>query len=397
MPINTTRRRYVSFAGYAVNLFENAAASAGVANNATPSIFVPPDATARIGTTWTGSPGGNAVRPPAAADSIMSVLDMQMQHIVEHGAGNAWPTNASAPSESTWSVEFDPYFQDLRDAGATQKVVCFNKAPRWMVAEPTGPDDQRPTNANFDNFATISAQAAARLTDFQWGVVWNEYKGFWNNTLNQPDWETYTTFYNKVYDAVKVVRPTMKVGGPYTTNISSSYQRSETTTSPAFPGGYFDNRWLTAISNFTQNCSYDFLCLDMGIENAVNNFGGAYFGADPSLQIEKFASIIEWIRALGGAAATCPIIFTETYLHIAGYSVASGGYGYTDAQLEDLFIEMCRQAQVASPNGPVWFLTWLHPQIPPYVVASTNGAWTTNPTTETTFRLKIANWHASGT
>jgi hypothetical protein len=336
------------------------------------------------------------IRPAASMDSTLASSLMQAQHICEHGAGNPWPSQASM-SAPQWG-QLDPFMQDVRDAGAVEKMVVFNKAPRWMVADPAGADDQRPTTANFGNFATISAQAAARYTDFQWGTVWNEYKGFWNNALNRPDYELYLTFYNQVRNAVKAVRPTMKVGGPYTTQISSSYQRGETTTTAAFPGGYFDNRWFAAMTHFIQNAQYDFLCFDMGVENSFNNFGGAYFGANPQLQIQKFANFIGWIRGHGGAAATVPIVGTETYVHMAALAPGGsggGGYGYSAGQLEDLYIELCRQTQAASPNGPLYWMPWGHPNFWPQVVtrSADTQSWTN---TTSAFKAKVDTWHTTG-
>ena len=45
--------------------------------------------------------------------------------------------------------------------------------------------------------------------------VWNEMKGFWDNTTNSWNVREYTTLYNDVYAAIKAVRPDAKVGGPY--------------------------------------------------------------------------------------------------------------------------------------------------------------------------------------
>nr|BFE82653.1 hypothetical protein GCM10020093_052540 [Planobispora longispora] len=52
-------------------------------------------------------------------------------------------------------------------------------------------------------------------------MVWNEFKGFWNNAQNRWDAEAYTELYNKVYDALKAVDEDIKVGGPYVPILSN--------------------------------------------------------------------------------------------------------------------------------------------------------------------------------
>lgn len=406
MPIGKSERRFVSFRGIAPNVGVGPS-SAGKANAATVSVskIVPASSLVKTGTannasvTTQTTPGGVATsrvgftwtqnRPASSMDSVLSVHDMQMQHMIEFGAGNPWPTQASM-SAPQFAAQLDPMMQDVRDAGAVQRVLCFHKAPGWMKASGNTSDDNRPLDAQFGNFATISAQAAARYTDFQWGMVWNEYKGFWNNALNRPDWETFLTFYTQVRNAVKAVRPTMKVGGPYTTMISCSYERQETTQTAAFPGGFFDGRWLSALQHFIQNATYDFLSFDMGIDNFAALFGGVVMGAPPDQQIQKFRNLIQWIRSFGGTAATCPIICAETYIQAS----MDPPYSYTAAQTEDLFITMCAQTQAVSPNGPIYWLPWGAPNFWPQVVNRVNT--TTWANTESTFRAKVANWHATG-
>jgi hypothetical protein len=72
-----------------------------------------------------------------------------------------------------------------------------------------------PTAAHYGDFAELARQVALRYRDVKYFLVWNELKGFWSSSLNNWDYVSYTNMYNAVYDALKSVDPTIKVGGPY--------------------------------------------------------------------------------------------------------------------------------------------------------------------------------------
>jgi hypothetical protein len=342
-----------------------------------------------IGMSWTNS------RPsPGVGDTYFAANIMQSEHIMEAGAGWPWPVDLTP----VWS-ELDYAMQDVRDGGAIEKLIVGNKAPCWMVGNPTGcangtADDQRPTNANFPNFANVCGQAAARYNDFQWLVAWNEYKGFWDNANNRPDWVNYQQMYDLIYTNCKAVRGDIKVGGPYTTQIGCTENRGEMNQDLTFSGGWYDNRWMQAMEFFINNADYDFLAFDMGIEQQAAVYGqGTYFKtSDP--QIDKFANFIEWIRSHGGNAATCPIICVETYVHALGWAPGGawgGGLGYSESEMEDAFIDMARLCRAASPNGDVYLLTWQHPEIWPQTLAHSGGNWVNSASG---FYSKVNAFHA---
>jgi hypothetical protein len=77
--------------------------------------------------------------------------------------------------------------------------------------------DLAPLRKHYGDFAELARQVALRYPDIRHYVVWNEFKGFWNEKLNNWDYQAYTRLYNQVYDALKSVNPKIKVGGPYLT------------------------------------------------------------------------------------------------------------------------------------------------------------------------------------
>ena len=97
-------------------------------------------------------------------------------------------------------------------------MLTLCSAPGWMLeSEPeSGYDpESRPKEIYFDEYASICAAVAQRYPDVKYFQVWNEFKGFWNAETGWWDDALYLTFYNKIYTAVKAVRPDAYVGGFY--------------------------------------------------------------------------------------------------------------------------------------------------------------------------------------
>jgi hypothetical protein len=138
----------------------------------------------------------------------------QNQHIMGFGALNPEP----APGAFDWA-SLDQRVQLMRDTGGTPTItLCC--APDWMKGGKRGATDwsridEAPLPEHYDDFAELARQVALRYPDVKYYLVWNEMKGFWNGDLNNWDFERYTQMYNKVYDALKSVDPSIKVGGPY--------------------------------------------------------------------------------------------------------------------------------------------------------------------------------------
>jgi hypothetical protein len=75
--------------------------------------------------------------------------------------------------------------------------------------------DARVKDEYVNDYADLCKKAALRYPDVKYFQVWNELKGYWNDSMNNWDYVRFTNFYNAIYEAVKSVRPDALLGGPY--------------------------------------------------------------------------------------------------------------------------------------------------------------------------------------
>ena len=88
--------------------------------------------------------------------------------------------------------------------------------------------------------------------------VWNEMKGYWSSSLQRWDHESYTRFYNKVYNAIKSHDPNIMVGGGYMV-FSAKGHGYDT----QYDGFYIDSRELLSLTYWMNNADgYDAIILD---------------------------------------------------------------------------------------------------------------------------------------
>ncbi|MEM8532755.1 MAG: hypothetical protein AAGF95_18055 [Chloroflexota bacterium] len=151
----------------------------------------------------------------ARAKTVLSeTVHYQNQHIMGWGALNPNP----APGEYNW-FSLDSRINVIREMNA-EPVITLCCAPDWMKGGAPGETDwskisRAPLPEHYDDYANLAAEVAQRYPDVEYFQVWNEFKGFWSVDTNNWDYVAYTEFYNKIYDAVKTVRPDAKIGGPY--------------------------------------------------------------------------------------------------------------------------------------------------------------------------------------
>jgi hypothetical protein len=265
---------------------------------------------------------------PAAVSRARGLLReavvYQNQHIMGWGADN--------PEKSPGTYDFgslDARVALMRATGATP-VITLCCAPDWMKGGASGSTDwsklaQEPDPSHFGDFAQLAARVAKRYPDVRYFQVWNELKGFWRPTLRRYDYEGYTELYNRVYDAVKAVRPDARIGGPYAVITSySPHAELSSRSSITGPYGTIDQRPLDAVMYWLEHKhGADFITLDAGTDNKDGGSTGTYSGA------QKFADVAAWLRRLPPGrypgARTLPLWWAEWK---AEASPASKDLGY---------------------------------------------------------------------
>jgi Glycosyl hydrolases family 39 len=228
----------------------------------------------------------------ARAQAVLTATaTYQNQHIFGWGALNPEPS----PGRYDWS-SLDRRMQLIRSTGGTP-VITLCCAPDWMKGGRPGETDWRrleeaPSPQHYDDFAALAAAAARRYRDVRYFQVWNELKGFWNNTLNRWDYEGYTRLYNMIYDALKAVDPSLQIGGPYVV--------LDTWHDPAAGGhasdlngacGIVDQRGLSVLQYWlTHKRGAQFVSIDA---SSSPRDGGA---SETATAVQTFGVLTKWIR-----------------------------------------------------------------------------------------------------
>ena len=141
-------------------------------------------------------------------------------------------------------------------------------------------------------------------------IVWNEFKGFWNDAKQRWDYEGYTQLYNLVYKALKKVNPKIMVGGPYL--VMDSVDPRDANASSTFKGswGAMDQRIIDAFDYWNEHkVGADFVVVD----------GSSYTNDDEMLPDEfaatdKFTAVGKWVRQQTG---NLPLWWAEYYVEPA--------------------------------------------------------------------------------
>ncbi|MFJ6898423.1 xylan 1,4-beta-xylosidase [Streptomyces hokutonensis] len=188
----------------------------------------------------------------------------------------------------------------VRKSGGTP-VITLCCSPDWMKGGKSGVDntdwsqaslETAPQPDHYADFAALAATVAKRYPDVTHFIVWNEFKGFWNNAKQRWDYEGYTQLYNLVYKALKKVNPKIMVGGPYL--VMDSVDPRDPNASGTFKGGWgaMDQRIIDAFDYWNKNkVGADFVVVD----------GSSYTNDDELLPNEfgatdKLTAVSEWVR-----------------------------------------------------------------------------------------------------
>ncbi|MGA4989502.1 xylan 1,4-beta-xylosidase [Nonomuraea bangladeshensis] len=261
----------------------------------------------RWGFTHTGTSANN-INPgfeQTVAGSLSQTPMLQNQHIMGFGALNPQPRR----QEFFWE-DLDSRTGFMKASGGTP-VITLCCAPDWMKGGPEGPTsgegwaehlEDAPYPQHYDDFARLAATVAERYRDVEYFMVWNEFKGFWKDHRRPADYKGYTQLYNKVYDAVKTVRPDAKVGGPYLGFDSNRSGHSEL----RGDWGVVNQNVLDAFNYWNEHKKgADFIVVDGASPTDAHELLPDEFGA-----LSKFSAITTWLREKTG---DMPIWWSEWY------------------------------------------------------------------------------------
>ncbi|MEW2254477.1 xylan 1,4-beta-xylosidase [Streptomyces sp. NPDC047869] len=209
----------------------------------------------------------------------------------------------------------------IRESGGTP-VITLCCAPDWMKGgRPGGTDWSRaaletaPTPDHYQDFADLAATVARRYPGVRHFIVWNEFKGFWNDAEHRWDYEGYTRMYNLVHRALKKVDEDIMVGGPYLVMDSLDPRAENASAGFRGPWGAMDQRVLDAFRYWnTHRTGADFVVVD---GSSYTNDGDPL--PDEFAATDKLTAVSEWVRR---QTHDLPLWWAEYYVEPAG---ADGG------------------------------------------------------------------------
>ncbi|MCW2915656.1 MAG: xylan 1,4-beta-xylosidase [Actinomycetia bacterium] len=254
--------------------------------------------------------------------------DLARQPVVQAQSIMGWGVDNPEPANGEFNfASLDKRIQLIHETQGTP-VITLCCSPDWMKGGAPGQTDwskleMAPSPEHYDDFAQLAAKVAARYPDVKYYVIWNEFKGFFDNGRNRWAYEDFTTFYNKVYTALKKVNSSIKVGGPYMVMNSNAPSYPEQS---AVHGswGSLDQRVIDAVRYWLKNKKgADFLAVDGWSlpeqrQAPVNEFDS----------LSKFSDVTKWLRGQGG---DLPIWWAEWYVGPTGAGWADDRRGAVQA------------------------------------------------------------------
>lgn len=246
---------------------------------------------------------GSAAAVAWVQESLAKQRVAQNQHIMGWGADNPEP----APGVYDFA-SLDRRIDLIRGSGGVP-VITLCCAPDWMKGGNPGETDWRrieeaPRPEHYADFAALSAAIAHRYPDVRHFVVWNEFKGFFDEDNKRWDAPAYTDLYNQVFEAVKAVNPSNRVGGPYLDMARPPEGTTEHDSTLRGPWGIVDDRALDAFDHWLRHKrGADFVVVDGHAEPADRT-------ADEFVAVRKYSDVSRWIRA----RTELPLWWAEWYV-----------------------------------------------------------------------------------
>ncbi|MFI8998080.1 xylan 1,4-beta-xylosidase [Streptomyces sp. NPDC053542] len=244
-----------------------------------------------------------------AADRLLNGDPMpQNQHIMGWGARNPEPS----PGKYNFR-DLDRRLALMRSTGGTP-VLTLCCSPDWMKGGEAGKTDwgeleKAPSPDHYEDFAKLAGKIAKRYPEVRHFIVWNEFKGFFDEAKNRWDYEGYTTLYNLVYKELKKVDPGIQVGGPYIVMDSYGPGEDSYASDLAGPWGSVDQRVLDAVAYWNEHKDgADFLAVDGSSYTKDDEYAPDEFRAT-----KKFGDVTRWLRQETGL----PVWWSEWYVEVA--------------------------------------------------------------------------------
>ncbi|MBT2386153.1 xylan 1,4-beta-xylosidase [Streptomyces sp. ISL-11] len=243
-----------------------------------------------------------------AADKLLADDPMpQNQHIMGWGADNPEPR----PGVYNFK-DLDRRVALMRRTSGTP-VLTLCCAPDWMKGGGSRTDwsqkslEKAPDRAHYKDFAKLAGVIAKRYPDVRYFIVWNEFKGFFDESRNRWNYEGYTELYNLVHAELKKQNKANAVGGPYISLDSHAPGASSNASSLRGPWGSVDQRALDAITYWNDHkAGADFVAVDgSSYTRDDNRLLPDEFGAT-----QKFADATTWLRKATGL----PVWWSEWYV-----------------------------------------------------------------------------------
>ncbi|WP_241777618.1 xylan 1,4-beta-xylosidase [Streptomyces sp. CT34] len=264
----------------------------------------------------------------AATDRVTRLLSgtpmPQNQHIM------GWGADSPEPSPGHYDfADLDRRIALIRRAGGTP-VLTLCGAPDWMKGGRSGSTDwsrleQAPDPAHYADFAALAGKIARRYPEVRHFLVWNEFKGFFDDHKGRWNYEGYTRLYNLVYRELKRVDKGIQVGGPYL--VMDSYLPGDRTYASDLQGpwGSIDRRTIDALRYWNRHkAGADFVVVD----GSSYTKDGHYAQDDPFLATRKFADVGRWVRKETGL----PLWWAEWYVEAGEEEGARHDSGWSERE-----------------------------------------------------------------
>ncbi|UXX97560.1 xylan 1,4-beta-xylosidase [Streptomyces sp. AD2-2] len=235
----------------------------------------------------------------AATERVEGLLEKsrlpQDQAIMGWGADNPEPVKGRYDFGA-----LDRRIDFMRRSGGTP-VITLCCSPDWMKGGKSGVGNTNWSQASLEtaprpdhyaDYAALAATVAKRYPDVTHFIVWNEFKGFWNDAKQRWDYEGYTQLYNLVYKTLKKVNPKIMVGGPYL--VMDSVDPRDPNASPTFKGswGAMDQRVIDAFDYWNEHkAGADFVVVDGSSYTNDDDLLPNEFGAT-----DKLTAVSTWVR-----------------------------------------------------------------------------------------------------